>query len=160
MATEDVLRIATEAQRLLDIVGAVFQENDILLPERKYLAVGEIGKTAHDKEQVTVSFGNMSDGLPNARGANPQSCMASYQGSFSVEIVRCTPQMTGGGYGPGEPPTPAALTEYAVTRYVDAWLLVRVAQRFGAGPKSEYSVTTGDDSGTLQGVILSVNAAV
>ncbi len=159
MSSEDLLRIATEAQRLLDIVGAVFQENEVDLPLRQYLAVGELGKTAHDKEQVTVSFGNMSDGLPGASGANPQACVSSYMASFSVEIVRCTPQMTGGGYGAGDPPSASALSEYAVTRYVDSWLLVRVAQRF-AGGKSEYAVTTGDDSGQMQALVLSVNTGV
>lgn len=159
MSSEDILRIASEAQRLLDIVGAVFQENSIELPERQYLAVGELGGTAHDKEQVTVSFGNMSDGLPGSRGANPQACAASYMASFSVEIVRCTPQMTGGGYGPGEPPAPSDISDYSVSRYIDSWLLVRVAQRFSGG-KSEYTVTTGEDSGAMQAIVLSVNTGV
>ena len=156
---EDLLRIAGEAQRLLDIVGAVFQENNIALPVKQFLAVGEIGKTAHDGEQVSVSFGNMSDGLPGATGANPQACTASYQASFSVEIVRCTPKMASGGYGKAAPPEASTITEYSVSRFIDAWLLVRVAQRF-SGQKSEYSVTTGEDSGQLQGIILSVNTGV
>lgn len=162
--SEDVLRIAREAQRLLDITKSVFQENNIILPPRQFLALGEIGTTAHDEEQLSVSFGNMSEGLPNSSGGPiPQSCNTSYQGSFNVEIVRCTPQMVPVNRGAKEiPPPPEKITEYSVSRYIEAWLLVKVAQRFAAGAiaSSVYTINTGADSGGTQGIILSINTPI
>lgn len=160
----ELMRISETAQTILDTVYRVFTENGVPLPERRYLAIGDAGKTAHDGEQVTVSFGSVSEGLPYNNMPVLQRCSEPFHGFFTVEIVRCSPAPRKSGGGLSEvAPKAETIHDYSVTRMTDAWLLVEVAKQFGDQVFTEkvgYNVSFGDDSGTMQAAILTINTVV
>lgn len=159
---EDLLRIAKEAEKILDVVIAVFQENDVPLPERRFLAIGE---TSHDCEQLSVSFTSVGVGMPGDDFPPMQSCTTTaYNATFNIEIVRCTPvgKKTSGG-AKYTPPTAVQLQDYGVPRLVDSWLLVKAAQRyneFSYAKNSRYSVVAGEEQGGVQPIILTLTSLV
>lgn len=159
---EDLLRIAQEAEKILDITSAVFQENGIPLPERRFLAIGE---TAHDCEQVTVSFASAGLGMPGDGNPQRQSCSAaSYNATFNIEIVRKTPQgtKTSGGVK-YVPPKATDLQAYGVPRMIDSWLLIKIAQKYEQttlSRSSTYTVVAGPDSGGMQAIVLTLSGQV
>lgn len=162
----DIDRITDKATMILETIKAHFLANGISLPERRYLAVGDLGSTAHDKEQVTVGFSVMSEGLPFNSVPVMNACLTPDHGIFYAEIVRCTPQPTNSGGLKASYPAPEEMSEYATLRMRDAWLLKRVAEDLSANisftftKKVVYGVSVPPESGGLQAVVLTLNTAV
>lgn len=163
----DINRITGKATMILESIQANFLANGISLPERQYLAVGELGSTAHDKEQLTVGFSNMADGLPMGNVSNATPCASPDHGIFYVELVRCTPLVkTVSGGLKTILPSNEEMTSYATIRMQDAWLLKRVAEElaqninFTYTKSCIYGVSLPPESGGVQAVVLSINTAV
>lgn len=163
---EELLRIATPAQTILEKVEAIFQANDVALPSVRYLAIGGAGSTAHDCEQVTVSLGTVAEGyLGSSIRPELNPCTDGYTANFVVEVVRCYPTTgeTRRGYANPSTPTPDEMTAYAVTRMTDVWLLVRAAQAIGSTTipnKALYGIAFSQPNGGMQAVALTINMAV
>lgn len=160
----EINRLVESAQLILDRIVDNFDSNSIEIPAHRYIAVGELGSTAHDKEQITVGFSNMSDGLPSNSVAAGNICKVADHASFYVELVRCTPQpvVLHGGAKSIAPPVDK-LQEYATLRMKDAWLLKRVADDMSAtiwNKKAVYGITVPPESGGMQAVVLSLNMVV
>jgi hypothetical protein len=79
------------ADLLLNTIVSTYADHGVALPERRYLAVGGIGDTVHDCEQVTVSFEQAYSGTPGNQAMEPAKCDSPRSGVFIVEVVRYIP---------------------------------------------------------------------
>lgn len=140
---------------VLSSIENVFEQADVPLPDRRYVT---FGGTAHDCEQLTVSFIQMYLGPPGDVAAEPQRCNAPRSALLAIELVRCLP------VGPrGSAPSAAQATEHAIKQAVDAWLLVDGAAQqafdpWGLGILADVTVT--EPAGAYQAVVLNLTVAV
>jgi hypothetical protein len=98
---EQKLRLFDEAERFLAKVNDAADELDVTLPDRQYITIGE---AVFDCEQVAVTLGAVSIGLPNMPqvGINEigNCCPPGWSMHLVVDIVRCVPQPVGSGTAP------------------------------------------------------------
>ena len=145
--TESVL---LKAQSVLDAVVAAFAQQEVELPDRRFIHVGQ---AAHDQEQVVVSFEQMYIGTPGDQAQVPQKCDAQWTAVFSVQITRCVP-----GLGrAGAAPTVEDLTENAKKMMRDAAILFDAglhAVDDWSGILADISVT--DPQGKMQSVVMNL----
>jgi hypothetical protein len=133
------------ARRLLAAVVACFDDADVDLPARRYVAPGAAELVAHDCEQVTVALVQTYAGLPASAGQQlvPTPAHPGRQhlptGVFEVAIVRCAPTAD----DDGEPPDAEDLDDAGAAFLADAALLLQAAQ---AGVRS--GVFTSDTPGS------------
>ena len=177
--SEDLNRIVTIAQEILDTINDVFESNGISLPSRQYKTVGPIEDTTHDftgdDGQLTVSFGGLRLGVtPNSNGMIRANCSANYIATFFIELVRCTPQPKGAGnsknYGgtntkySSTAPQEDKMNSYGEIRMRDTWLLLRSAQNmqsmFGTLNDLGLNIVPGKEDGAVQAIRLSVDVLV
>lgn len=160
---DNVADVYDMAETVLQTIREVYAENGTTLPNRQYVIVGA---TAHDCEQVTVSFMVLSDGLPNSSNGRTSAgaCINPTNGTFLIEVVRDLPPVSGGRNGASVVPTAIAITNTARTQMIDARLLSEVAHRMmqdsifpGAGA---YSIAAGAPSGLRQAMQMELNIAV
>jgi hypothetical protein len=144
--------LATHVQDVLDIVVQTFGQAGVTLPERQYITSGG---TAHDCEQVTVSFQQMYLGPPGDQAAEPQRCDGPRSASVLVEVVRCIPSVnsrTG-------VPDPQAQANFAVQQLVDAWMLLEAGTLMTVyGILGD--VTAGEPQGSYQAMSLTLTMMV
>ena|ERR1044072_3462096 len=150
----DVEAVFTLMQQLLDDIVYHFAENDVDLPGRQYVTVGQ---TAHDCEQLTVGFIQMYLGTPGDRIEVPQNCQAPRSIVLTVQLVRkvALPQ------GRTTPPDPEEITELTKQKTGDAWLLMDAVQKNACdtfGVIADVSVT--NPQGEYQAVQLNVSVGV
>lgn len=141
-------------QNLLDKIRAVFEQADVSLPERQYLAVG---RTAHDCEQLTVSFQQMYLGAPGVRVDQPVKCNSPRSVVLTVQLVRCVVMPV----GRSTTPDAAKTTDRTLSRVTDAWLLMdAVTQALDdfLGIFGEVVIT--DPQAEYQAVVLNVTVGV
>ena len=79
------------ADHILNTVVATYADQEVALPERRYLAVGGQGDTVHDCEQVTVSFEQGYSGLPGNQAQEAVKSSDPRSAVFIVEVVRQLP---------------------------------------------------------------------
>lgn len=137
--------------RVLDAVVAVYAQNSVSLPDRRYV---QLNTATVDCEQVTVSLAQMYLGSPGNQAILPQRCESPRTAVMLVEIVRCVPAP-----GPrGVPPTVAQIEASADQFLIDAWLLmeaVTVAVDTGFdGVLADVSAS--DRQGQFQGITLTL----
>lgn len=177
--SEDLNRIGSRAQEILDTIKDVFASNGISLPTLQYLAFAPIEETTHDftnKEegQVTVAFGGLRLGItPNSPGIVRPGCNNNYIATYFIEVVRCTPQPKGLGgvknYGATSnkyttAPQEDRMNAYGEERMRDVWLLLRAAQAIQGTHSTlhnlTYAIDPGKEDGAVQAVRLTVEVLV
>lgn len=166
---EDLLRIVTRANEIMDNIVDVFTSNGISLPEHRYIAVGPLEEVTHDFKangdgQVTVSFAGLRLGItPNSQGM-VRGCFPNYIATFNVELVRCTPQNKTTSYGKNTGPTAISSSEYAELRMKDSWLLLRAVQNVSTNHTTLHDLTTtitsGKEDGGTQAIGLTVEVLI
>lgn len=131
------LALLPVGQGLLDDVRGFLLDNDVPVPDRYYLAPGAPGLIAWDCEQLVVSLASVSWGpsedagqlIPQVGGA--AGVLEVRHAQWSVQLVRCTPQMDDNGDPPGMEEIQAA-GEQALT---DAGMLSQCLVNCAAFPK-------------------------
>lgn len=164
---DDLQRISNRASQIQEIIKDVFESNGVDLPERQYIFVGGEEETAHDDEQLTISFAALRLGVtPTSTGMFNPACPPGYIATYFVELVRCTPQ-TGKNnsrlktsIAPGQ----SELDSYGRSRAIDAWLLLRVGQNIKNLPETlgqvDFGIVAQKEQGTMQAIRLSVEVMV
>lgn len=141
-------------QNVLDKILALFEYEDVSLPDRQYLAVG---RTAHDCEQLTVSFQQMYLGPPGARADQPVRCHSPRSVVLTVQLVRCIVMPT----GRSTTPNATATTDRTLSRMKDAWLLMdAVTQSLDDNLGIFGEVVVTDPQGEYQAIVLNVTVGV
>jgi len=158
---KDPFRIYDDAMEILDSTRAVFEANQVDLPERQYFAVGPENTVAYDCEQLTITHRNISDGLEFNDVPRQLSCNTVFSGVFYVELVRCIPTSSGSRTNKlkADIPDAAPLDNFAKNMMRDALLMKRVAETvdsYTVGDHTMYSVTYSPPSGGYQSVQLSI----
>lgn len=140
-------------QAILDQINATYEQEGFDLPARQYLAVGA---TAHDCEQLTVSFVQMYAGLPGERADTPQKCNSPRSAVLSVQLVRkvAPPEGARGNL----PPDADHITQHTIEKMQDAWLLMDAAMSVVddyIGALADIAIT--NESGGYQAVVLNIS---
>lgn len=147
--------IHTVMQDILDAIIAVYQAEDVALPDRHVLSVGV---TPHDCEQVNVSFEQLYIGGPGDEADQPMRCDAPRTVGLTVQIVRCIPVPKARGAAP----EPAAMGLSTLQLTADAWLLLEGIMASGAadylGALADISIAA--PSGGYQAIQASVVVGV
>jgi hypothetical protein len=82
---------------ILDAIVVVYQDNDVSLPDRQYIAMNSV---AHDCEQLTVAFQQMYLGPPGGQLDTPLKCDAPRSIVVQVQLARCVPIPNSRGQAP------------------------------------------------------------
>lgn len=95
------LRTYALGHRILDAVRMAALDLGVVLPDKQVVSHGEV---AHDCEMVAVTALRLMTGMPNAGGlagavTMSAGCNPAWSGVFSVEIVRCAPELWGDNGG-------------------------------------------------------------
>lgn len=147
--------IAAVMNEILDSIVGVFEFNDVLLPERRFITVGG---TVHDCEQLTVSFDQLIAGPPGAQTEEVTRCNDPRTIALTIELVRCIPVAR----GRGSAVSAADLSDAATRMTGDAWLLMEGAMASGSadylGALTDVSVT--EPSGGFQATVLNMVVGV
>lgn len=154
--TDDKSAVGDFLTSVLDGVVGVFEQANVSLPEKRYIAAGPV---AHDCEQVTVSFIQMYLGAIGAPADQPQRCDSPRVVVLTAQVVRCVPTS---GTRTTTGPAAATMNANTLTRMQDAWLLMEAGANavdtFGLGVLA--NVTTTDPQGGFQATVLDLVAAV
>lgn len=147
--------IAAVMNEILDSIVGTFELNDVVLPERRFITVGG---TAHDCEQLSVSFDQLVSGPPGAQTEEVSRCNDPRTIALTIELVRCIPTPKGRGSA-----VSTADLNYAATRMTgDAWLLMDGAMSSQAtewlGALTDVAVT--EPSGGFQATVLNMVVGV
>jgi len=162
------------ADLLMDTIVSTYADHGVPLPTKRYLAVGGIGETAHNCEQVTVSFEQGYSGLPGNQAQEPAKCNTPRSAVFIVEVVRHVPTINSNATIP-ETLTPSRYpivnakvalvpddkqSDVARTQMKDAMLLLDAGMRAADNQLggAMVDVSAGSLSGDYQAMILSVTA--
>lgn len=148
--------VAAVMESVLESINAVYEQEDVVLPERQYITMGE---TAHDCEQLTVGFDQMYVGTPGDQAETPQQCNAARTIAMTVQLVRPIPALSGRG---ATAPSAEALHASARRQATDVWLLLEGCM---ASPAVEAFGALGDvavtpPSGAYQAVVVSLVVGV
>ena len=153
-------RIYEDGVEILDSIKAVFEANEVSLPERQYFAVGPENTVAYDCEQLTITHKNIADGMEYNDVPRKLSCGSVFSGIFYVELVRCIPSFSGSRSGKlkADIPDAEALDNFAKDMMRDAFLMKRVAEIVNDYSNGSvlYSVSYSEPSGSYQSVQLSI----
>lgn len=117
---EDHDLIAEFMTAVRDRVVAVYEQANFDLPERRYITVGA---TAHDCEQLTVSFRQLYLGPPNAPVNEPFRCNTPRTVVLVIEVVRKVALP-----GRNTPPSVEAIEAKTRAKTADASLLLTAAE--------------------------------
>lgn len=162
---EDLLRVENAAKDVQEAIEAVFNANGVSLPERVYYTIGDVDSMPHDQDQLTIALAGVRRGLPNgADQSMAQMCANMLTATFSIELVRCTPQVfkTKQGLGANVPKA-EAINEYGSQRFKDVWLMIRAAQNIvdmDISKTADFSLLSGAESGGVQAVKMSVDFVI
>lgn len=146
---------ASRADALLAAVESAFDASPDAqaLPARRYVASGQ---TAHDCEQVTVSFQQGYLGLPGDQATTSARCDSAASLVFLVEVVRKVPVLSQRGGAPSV----EALNAAGHNQLSDAETLLDAARSFGndfGGVLAD--VFAGEPSGEYQAIAANVTLA-
>lgn len=182
----DVDDIIDMSEHLLETINRIYQEAGIAVPELQYYVIGGQGQTAHDCEQLTVSWDQAYSGLPEAEASVPAQCDQIHTARFVIEVVREVKSVrpfidpnTGqtvqptlnrpAAYGRGgstmkiEKPDAELMKLEAQQQMRDAILLLRaglIAGEGTTGNRAIVDVSAGAPSGNYQAVIMNFTAAL
>ena len=138
------------AQKVLQTVRNISNEVGHELPDREYIIAGT---TAHDCEQLTVSFVGLNEGLPDQQ--TRPNCVDPKTVVFLIDIVRELPQGTGRSASSPIVPTPEKIMETAYIQLRDSKLLADACDEIIKSnfiPVGTYSIIVGEPGGRRQAV--------
>lgn len=116
---DDDLEVLPELLQLtLDTLVGTFDQAGVDLPERQYIAFGDV---VVDCEQLTVQFQQLVYGPPGGDPNSVQRCDGPRSVSLLVQLFRCVPTTN---TPRGGAPTPEAIAASTKTHLRDAWLLM------------------------------------
>lgn len=146
--------IASAARFLLDTIVRVFDENTVVLPERRVITVGSV---AVDSPVLAVMYGGLTVGPPGNELNTPFKGESPRTVVFNVELWRSTP-----AFGPGgREPSAALVTSTAETSMDDSWWLMQAAfESDQSGSGIVASVTPNAPQGEMVGVSMTVEQQV
>lgn len=163
------------ADHIMNTVVATYAEHGIDLPARRYLAVGGVGMTVHDCEQLTVSFEQGYSGLPGNQAETPARCGGPRTGVYVIEVVRAVAEPNTAVANPAtpapsrfgqevtgvQPLPPDVQSDIARKQMVDAMLLLDAGLRAGETTLtgSLVDVSAGQPQGGFQGMILTLTTS-
>lgn len=154
----DVEILPAYLQLVLDKVVGTFEQAGIELPERRYIAYGDV---AADCEQLTVQFQQLYDGSPGGNPNAVQQCDGPRSVVMVVELFRCVPTTAGPR---GGPPSPEAMDASTVIFLKDAWLLLdsadQVSKASGWAPGFIVDVNPISPSGGFAGTRMNLTTLV
>ncbi len=126
MADGQGLDIGTLATLVFAALQERFTDAGVTLPERRFIAPGQPEGIAWDQEQMVLTMSGIGQGAAPSQGSKALSAgamisaMALRHVVFAVQLVRCSPEATGGGK---RPPAPEVLTAAALDLMRDAGLV-------------------------------------
>lgn len=147
--------ISSMASLILSKINEVFGEAAVTLPTRQVLLVGGLGQSAHDDEQVTISWEQTYSGEPGQQAQVAVRRTTPRSGVFVVELVRSIPDL----YTSNGTPLAAEMTATANIQMQDAALLYEAGMRACEGSmlgRGIVDLSAGAPSGGLQAVIMTV----
>lgn len=155
---DGALIIVRMMERLLDRVVAVFEQQGVPLPTRRYWMLGP--QPAEDCEQVVVSFVQSYLGLPGDQAADAQSCNQGRTAVINVFISRNHP--TGEN---AKPASPERIMEASGWGAVDSAVLMWGLNDFNSvdgtpGPGVIATVNVAPPSGGLQTTVLNLSMLI
>lgn len=153
----DLLEISNAATKILVAIENIFNAHITELPARRYITVGGMGTVAYDCTQLTVSWQETSNGLPNNPqfGVTNRNCTTMHSGVFVVELVREIPVSLNAEI----PPEPNLIQEAAKKLMKDAVLLHEageIAAEDSLLDGGTITISAGDPAGGLQSIIMTV----
>jgi len=114
-----------QAEGLLAELEAFYAANGVALPDRRVVAPGAPGTIAWDCEQVVVALSQLTTGSGSGQvnvlpqWGSPAGVGLIRYATWSVQVIRCTPQMD----DDGNAPTAEALLAAGVSGLADAGLM-------------------------------------
>lgn len=89
MADDSITKsVSNTAYDILSAVNAIYEQEGVALPERQYIATGDV---AFDCEQLTVSFQQLYAGTPGQPAEQPVRCNQPFSAVWEISLVRCIP---------------------------------------------------------------------
>ena len=170
MSTEDMDDIFKFAELLQNVIIETYSEHGIMLPAKRYIAIGGIGDTVHDCEQLSISWEQSYTGLPGEQSEELSPCDGPVSSVYVVELVRNIPIENSGGQKRQARSTSAAnmppvdiqsRTETAKIQMRDAYLLRMAAMNASVESSSILDgalvdVSAGQPLGAYQGILMTV----
>jgi hypothetical protein len=147
--------IASMARNLLSKIEDTYTAAGIVLPTRRYVAVGAL--SAVDDEQLVVMYGGVYVGLPGNELVTAVGYEDPRSVTFNVELWRNIPALTASGNAPSAAVIAAASEEVMH----DSWLLLEAA--FSADQTSTGVIArsgVNEPQGEYQGVSMIVEMRV
>ena len=146
------LDLGSIAEAIKAAIEGHFAAAEVDLPARRLIAPGQAELIAWDSEQLVVTTDGIGLGpaptqaATAQRAGNPISAAAVRHAIFTVQLVRCVPEATGGGQ---HPPAPEKVTKAGLAFMRDAGLLsqalvevcVAVGEAIGGGQVQPGAVT-------------------
>lgn len=153
--------IGNVLESVLNTIVSVFEQANVSLPERRYIYAGERGETAHDCEQLTVSFSQVYSGVPGAQEPVVSRCDMPRSVTIYVELVRCIPDKLVGRGQTRRAPSVEDMTMHAKVQGIDAWLLMDAGLIAGEEFLGAVTVAApGPPSGGYQAVVLELTIGI
>lgn len=150
-------------EHILSTVEQLYLQAGVDLPARRYVAVGDVGSTVYDCEQVTVNFVQGYLGTPGQPAQQPSGCELAMSGDFVVQVVRCVPEMKTVGSGPRAKfvaPSAASISASSLVQAVDAQLLLEASWSMVSLQGTIATVGAGGASGQYQPIILNLSLSL
>jgi len=113
-------------RRLQSSVETVFAQAGVPLPERRFVAVGDVGTQSWDCEQLSFNLIKVYFGTPGAGDTQATSgCALALAGDFVIQLVRCVPGAKATRSGTRMlPPEVEAIEAATLVQAVDAQVLL------------------------------------
>lgn len=141
-------------EQVLEHIVQYFEAAGLEVPGRRYLNVGQ---TAHDCEQLTVSFQQIYAGAPGDRAETPQKCNSPRSVVLTIQTVRRVALPA----GRTTPPEPQEITDRTKQKTTDAWVMLDAALSLVddyIGAIADVTVT--NPSGEYQATVLNLTVGV
>lgn len=113
-------------RRLQESVESFFSQAGVPLPERRFIAVGDIGSQSWDCEQLSFNFIKMYFGSPGEGEGTATGCPIALSGDFVIQLVRCAPTARTATRSNVKvlPPQVEAIEDATLVQAIDAQLLL------------------------------------
>lgn len=162
-AYEDYGHLHRAMQRILDAVETGYAAAGILLPERRFTAVGDVASSlAIDCEQVTVNFVQLYVGEPGQPNLISQDCLGLMSADFVVQVTRCVPILKAkpGVAGRFKAPPIEEVIAATKTQAVDAQLLFEIAAGISSLQGKVATVIPSGSDGGYQSVAINISMSL
>lgn len=149
-------------EHILSVVEQTFAAANVDLPDRRFIAVGDVGgAVAVDCEQVNVNFIKSYTGEPGQPETRASGCMMMLSGDFVVQVWRCVPKPeTGRGRTEVIPPRVPAVNASTKIQAVDAGILLQSAWSMRSAQGHKATAAPTGQTGGFQAVQLDLSISL